>query len=216
VFRCNLNTMNGLDHFALERAPGAKPASTFAHRALAGLSAALLLAGCAGPIAPLPQAPVAVGAAIQIDAEAVPLDPANPARDRIGGFVYAGGVALTSRQTSRLHGLSDIKAWPDGRLLVIGDQSDLLEARVALDASGRLIGVTGATLVSLKAPTGIDLFAGGAREYDSEGVARLAGGDLLVSFEQNDRILLFPRAAAFPAPPRSPTRSTPTTKGWRR
>ena len=213
AFRCNLNTMNGLDRFALERASGAKPVSTFAQRALAGLSAALLLAGCAGPIAPLPQAPVAVGAAIQVDAEAVPLDPANPARDRIGGFVYAGGVALTSRQTSRLHGLSDIKVWPDGRLLAIGDQSDLLEARVALDASGRLIGLTGATLVSLKAPTGLDLFAGGAREYDSEGVARLAGGDLLVSFEQNDRILLFPKGGGVPRPAPQPDVKYTDNKG---
>lgn len=167
-------------------------------RRLAGLAIALALAGCAAPIAPLPTEPVAMGAAIQVDAEAVPLDPADPARDRIGGFVYAGGVALTSRQTSRLHGLSDIKAWPDGRVLMVGDQSDLLEARVALDAAGRLVGLTGATLVSLKAPEGVDLFAGGYRAYDSEGVARLASGDMLVSFEQHDRVLLFPRGGGLP------------------
>ena len=56
-------------------------------RLAAGLAAALLLAGCAAPIAPLPAQPVAMGAAIQVDAEAVPLDPTNPARDRIGAFV---------------------------------------------------------------------------------------------------------------------------------
>lgn len=168
-------------------------------RRLAGsLAVALALAGCAQPMAPLPESPVAVGAAIQVDAEAVPLDPTNPARDRIGRFVYAGGVALTSRQTSRLHGLSDIKVWPDGKLLAIGDQSDLLEARIVLDPAGRLAGLTGATLVSLKDPTGVDLFAGGYREYDSEGVARLANGDLLISFEQHDRILLFPKAGGLP------------------
>lgn len=167
-------------------------------RLLAGLAAALALAGCAQPMEPLPERPVAVGAAIQVDAEAVPLDPTNPARDRIGAFVYAGGVSLTSRQTSRLHGLSDLKVSPDGQLLAIGDQSDLLEARIVLDAAGRLVGLTGATLVSLKDPTGVDLFAGGQREYDSEGVARLANGDLLVSFEQHDRILLFPRNGGLP------------------
>lgn len=167
-------------------------------RRLAGLAAALALAGCAQPMAPLPERPVAVGAAIQVDAEAVPLDPTNPARDRIGAFVYAGGISLTSRQTSRLHGLSDLKVSPDGQLLAIGDQADLLEARIVLDAAGRLVGLTGATLVSLKDPTGVDLFAGGQREYDSEGVARLANGDLLVSFEQHDRILLFPRNGGLP------------------
>lgn len=167
-------------------------------RRAAGLVAALFLAACAGPNAPLPLAPIPVGAAIQVDAEAVPLDPTDPARDRLGAFVYAGGIVLTSRQTSRLHGLSDIKAWPDGRLLALGDQSDLVEARVVLDAQGRLIGLTAATIVSLKDPKGVDLFAGGQREYDSEGVARLANGDMLASFEQHDRILLYPAGGGLP------------------
>jgi hypothetical protein len=149
-------------------------------------------------MAPLPAQPVAVGAAIQVDAQPAPLDPTNPGRDRIGDFVYAGGLVLTSRQTSRLHGLSDLKVWPDGRLLALGDQSDLLEARVVLDAAGRLVGVTGATMIALKAETGADLYAGGQREYDSEGVARLANGDLLASFEQHDRILLFPKDGGLP------------------
>lgn len=169
-------------------------------RRFGGLVAALLLSACAAPMAPLPVAPVPVGAAIQVDAEAVPLDPTDPTRDRIGAFVYAGGLSITSRQTSRLHGLSDLKAWPDGRMLALGDQSDLLEARIVLDRSGRLIGLTSATLISLKAPSGSDLYAGGQREYDSEGVARLANGDLLASFEQHDRILLFPKDGGLPRP----------------
>lgn len=182
-------------------------------RRLAGLAAALALAGCAQPMAPLPERPVAVGAAIQVDAEAVPLDPTDPARDRIGAFVYAGGVWLTSRETSRLHGLSDIKVSPDGHLLAIGDQSDLLEARIVLDAAGRLVGLTGATLVSLKGPRGVDLFAGGYREYDSEGVARLTGGDMLVSFEQHDRILLFPKGGGLPRPAPQPDIKYTDNKG---
>jgi hypothetical protein len=182
-------------------------------RPLGGLLAALLLAGCAAPMAPLPARPVAVGAAIQVDAEAVPLDPTNPARDRIGAFVYAGGVVLTSRETSRLHGLSDVKAWPDGRLLALGDQSDLLEARVVLDAAGRLVGLTGATLISLKDPNGVDLYAGGQREYDSEGVARFANGDMLASFEQHDRILLFPRDGGRPRPAPQPDVTYTDNKG---
>ncbi|MBL8770554.1 MAG: esterase-like activity of phytase family protein [Phenylobacterium sp.] len=173
-------------------------------RPAAGLFAALLLAGCAAPIAPLPERPVAVGAAIQVDAEPVPLDPTDPRRDRIGAFVYAGGVALTSRQTSRLHGMSDLKVSADGRLLAIGDQADMLEARVVLDAGGRLTGLTGATLVSLKAPDGLDLFAGGQREYDSEGIAQLPSGDVVVSFEQHDRILVFPKGGGLPRPAPAP------------
>ena len=35
-----------------------------------------------------------------------PLDPAAPDVRRLGDFVYAGGLALTSAETARLHGLS--------------------------------------------------------------------------------------------------------------
>lgn len=165
---------------------------------LGALCVALLLAACAAPMAPLPTGPVPVGAAIRVDAEAVPLDPTTPARDRIGAFVYAGGLSLTSRETSRLHGLSDLKVWPDGRLLAIGDQSDLLEARIVLDSAGRLTGLTAATLITLKDPHGVDIYAGGQSHHDSEGVARLGSGEMVVSFEQNDRILVFPRGGGRP------------------
>ncbi|HKP79905.1 MAG TPA: esterase-like activity of phytase family protein, partial [Phenylobacterium sp.] len=164
-------------------------------------------------VAPLPAQPVAVGSAIEVDAQPVPLDPTDVRRDRIGNFVYTGGLALTSRQTSRLHGLSDLKIRPDGRLLALGDQSDLLEARVVLDAAGRLVGVASATMIALKAETGADLYAGGQREYDSEGVARLANGDLLASFEQHDRILLFPRDGGLPRRVPAPEVAFTSNKG---
>lgn len=182
-------------------------------RRWAGPAIALALAGCAAPVAPLPAQPVAVGSAIEVDAQPVPLDPTDVRRDRIGNFVYAGGLALTSRQTSRLHGLSDLKIRPDGRLLALGDQSDLLEARVVLDAAGRLVGVASATMIALKAETGADLYAGGQREYDSEGVARLANGDLLASFEQHDRILLFPRDGGLPRRVPAPEVAFTSNKG---
>lgn len=172
--------------------------------AAAGLAFALTLGSCAMPTAPLPLQPVAVGARIQVEAQAVPLDATDPSRSRIGNFSYAGGLALTSRETSRLHGMSDLKVGSDGRMLALGDQSDLLEARLVLDGAGRLVGVTDATLIALKETTGADLFAGGQREYDSEGVARFTNGDLLVSFEQHDRILLFPRDGALPRPAPQP------------
>lgn len=176
------------------------------------LAAAVLLASCA-PQAPLPQGPVAVGSAIQVDAVAVPLDPTDPRHERIGNFAYAGGLVLTSRQTSRLHGLSDLKVWPDGRMLALGDQSDLLAARIVLDRAGRLAGVADATLTALKDERGVDLYAGGPREYDAEGVARLPNGDMLASFEQHDRILLFPNGGGPPRPAPAPQVSYTFNKG---
>jgi hypothetical protein len=183
-------------------------------RRLAALSAVLLLAGCAGgPPAVLPPGPVAYGSAIVVDALPVPLDPTDPARTQIGNFTYAGGVSLTSQQTSRLGGLSDLKITPDGRLTAIGDQSDLLEARLVLDAQGRLAGLTDARISALKEVTGADLYAGGQAEYDSEGIARLADGTLVVTFEQHDRVLAFPAGGGLPRPAPMPQTSFRHNKG---
>ncbi|WP_374471070.1 esterase-like activity of phytase family protein [Phenylobacterium sp.] len=182
-------------------------------RRLAGPLGALALAGCVSPSPTLPPAPLPYAATIAVDAAAVPLDPTDPSRQAIGRFVYAGGLHLTSQQTARLHGLSDIKVRTDGRLVSASDQSDLLRARVVLDGSGRLIGVADAHLAALKDATGADLYAGGQREFDSEGVAELASGDLLVSFEQNDRVLRFPRDGGPPRPAPQPQIAYTFNKG---
>lgn len=165
-------------------------------RRLAGLAAALAVASCA-PVASLPDAPVPYGATIVVEAEPVPLDPTDASRTTVGDFRYAGGVILTSKQTSRLHGFSDLKVSPDGRIIAIGDQSDFFEGRLVLDAEGRLVGVRDGKLSALKEVTGADLYAGGQEEYDSEGVLELAAG-MIVTFEQHDRVLLFPRGGGLP------------------
>jgi hypothetical protein len=166
-------------------------------RRWAGAAAALCVAACA-PLGQLPDAPVPAGPSILVDVEPVALDRADPARQALGGFVYAGGLALTSRQTSRLHGLSDLKVGDDGAFVAVGDQSDLLEGRIVLDDQGRLAGLTDVRLSALKAPDGTDLYAGGQREFDAEGIVRLASGEMVVAFEQHDRVLVFPVGGGLP------------------
>jgi hypothetical protein len=161
---------------------------------LAGLS----LAACAPLAVDYPAAPIPFGSAIVVDAQPVPLDPTNPTHDRIGNFIYAGGVMLTSKQTSRLHGMSDLRVWPGGRLLAQSDQSDQLEARIVLDSAGRLVGLSDARISALKDEKGVDLYAGGQKEFDSEGIAEFANGDRIVAFEQHDRILLYPKGGGLP------------------
>ncbi len=167
-------------------------------RRWAGLAAVLALAACQPQTPPLPAAPIPVGPAVRVDAVPVPLRPADPADERVGAFAYAGGLVLTSRDTSRLHGFSDLKVFADGRFMAVGDQADFLEGRLVLDAAGRLAGVADATLVALKGEDGADLYAGGQREFDSEGVARLPNGALVVSMEQNDRVLVYSSPGATP------------------
>jgi hypothetical protein len=158
---------------------------------------AALAAACA-PVAELPKAPVPYGPAIAVQSEALPMDPSDPTRTKIGNFSYAGGLHLTSDQTSRLHGLSDLKVWPNGRFLAQSDQSDRVEGRIVLDAAGRLTGVADVRMSTMKDVDGAELYPKGQKEFDSEGVAELANGDVLSSFEQHDRILLYRQGVAAP------------------
>jgi hypothetical protein len=180
-------------------------------RRLAAALAALVLAACGGRVAELPKAPVAAGGAITIKAEALALDPADSTRDRVGNFLYAGGLKLTSDQTSRLHGLSDLDVQPDGALIAVGDEGDFLKARVVLDAAGQLAGVTDAKLTALVGLDGKALQ--GKDNRDSEGLARMAGGDILVSFERHDRIWLYPRDGGPPRAVPSPNVAFPYNEG---
>ncbi|WP_201721669.1 hypothetical protein [Caulobacter sp. B11] len=63
----------------------------------------------------------------------MPLNGADPTQGSVGRFVYAGGLAVTSPDTSRLHGLSDLKINAEGALLAVTDDGDLFEARLVLD-----------------------------------------------------------------------------------
>ncbi|MDP3634260.1 esterase-like activity of phytase family protein [Phenylobacterium sp.] len=154
------------------------------------LGAALAaLTACAQP-STLPKGPMAAGSGITITATPVALNPHDPSQDRIGDFVYAGGLVLSSDQTSRFHGLSDLRVTQDRKLVSMSDEGDLLESRVLLDKTGRLVGVGPGKLTVLTGPDGKPLQ--GKKEADSEGLAFMPNGDRLVSFEAIDRILLYP------------------------
>lgn len=154
----------------------------------------LALTACAPKPPPLPPTPVPAGPGITLQIAAVPLNPDDPKQERIGNFVFAGGIALTSTDTSRLHGLSDLKILPDGTVLAVGDDGDFFEAKLQLDESERLIGLTDAKIMPL---AGIEQ---GKEHGDAEGLAVLANGDRLVSFERNHRILLYPADGGPPRP----------------
>lgn len=169
-------------------------------RRLAGLAAvALWLTGCVtAPVAPLPKAPVPAGPAIAIETT-----PAEPTRTAFGAFVFAGGLVLTSAQTSRLHGLSDVVLGPGRTLTAVSDSGgDLVRMRLVLDRAGRLAGVDRATLSDQVNEAGRPL---GGPEGDAEGLAVLANGDRLVSFEQVPRILLYPATGGPPRRAPAPT-----------
>lgn len=162
---------------------------------LALVLAAGLVAGC-GPRQPppvTPAAPVKAGPEIGLTVEPVPLDASNPARTSAdGGFAYAGGLVLTSADTTRLHGLSDLAVGADGQLTAISDEGDVFEARIQLDPAGRLVGLTDGKLRPLPGLDGQPLQ--GKQQGDAEGLAILPSGDRLISFERDHRIWLYPVA----------------------
>ncbi len=158
----------------------------------------LLWTACAPAPAPLPAHPVAPGQGITVEAQRTPQMTGGQAAPQGGAFAYAGGLWLTSPDTSRLHGLSDLKVWPDGRLLAMGDEGDLLEARLTLDAQGAPSSVTDARLTGIVGEDGRTLTSRGKAWADAEGIAELANGDRLVSLEEHDRILVYPHAGGPP------------------
>ncbi|MCI3131021.1 esterase-like activity of phytase family protein [Phenylobacterium aquaticum] len=167
-----------------------------------GIFAALALCACSQPPTALPKGPMAAGPHVTVTAEAVPLNTKDPAQDRLGNFAYAGGLALTSNDTARLHGLSDLKVLAGNRIVSESDEGDLLEARLMLDAKGRLTGLADARMSVLHGPDGEPLQ--GKNESDAEGIAVLPDGDRLVSFEEDDRILLYPAKGGAPHVVNSP------------
>jgi hypothetical protein len=165
-------------------------------RRFGGLALSLALAACAPTSAPLPKAPIPAGPAIGLNAEPVGLNAEPPPN-----WTFAGGLALTSPDTARLHGLSDIEVDADGGLTAVSDDGDLFTARLVLDGQRRLTGVADGRLAPLRDPDGGPI--GGKEWGDAEGLAIGPGGDLFVSFERRHRIWLYHRgepALRLPAP----------------
>ncbi|MES2894962.1 MAG: esterase-like activity of phytase family protein [Pseudomonadota bacterium] len=174
------------------------------------LAAALALTACAQPVT-LPASPVPAGPGITIVATAVALNPQEPGQDRVGAFRYAGGLVLSSPDTARFHGLSDLAIGAGGAVTTVSDEGDLIKARLVLDKTGRLVGLTDGRVSALTNPDGKPLQ--GKQEGDSEGLAVLPNGDLLVSFEQRHRIWLYPAAGGAPRPAPAPQAAFPDNGG---
>lgn len=145
-------------------------------------------------LAPQPAGPVA------ITATPVPLNPSNAGQDRVGRFVYAGGLSLSA--PPRFGGLSDIDVMADGRAVIVTDEGQSYELRIVLDANGRLASIADARRTPLVGLDGRPL--SDKSVADSEGVALLPNGDRLVSFERQHRIWRYPSGGRSPVPAPTP------------
>ncbi|WP_447910841.1 esterase-like activity of phytase family protein [Brevundimonas bullata] len=114
------------------------------------------------------------------------------------GVRYAGGVTLLADADSPLHSLSDLKLTGDGGFVSVSDVGDLARGTLALDARGRLIGLEGLRVRRLTLSDGTPISQ--KADGDAEGLAITTGGDLLVSFERDHRILNYGPLTALRAP----------------
>jgi len=170
------------------------------------LAASLQAWSAAQTTKPLPRPP----GGIAVEAVSVPLNPEDPAATRAGDFEYAGGLVLTSTQTNLLHELSDIILIGPDRFAAVGDEGLLFEARLVLDANGRLVGIADANVSRLIGEDGRPV---SGPDADAEGLALLPMGDRIVSFETRARILRYPQRGGNPRRAPSPRVPFPPAAG---
>lgn len=160
------------------------------------LAALLALAGLVACRAPPPPALHPIGP-VGLITRPAQLNPNDITQSAIGPFRYAGGFSVRSPDTSRLHGMSDLKLDADGLgLHAQGDEGDTLDARIVLSPQGRLVGLTAGRMGRLMGPDGHELTT--KQHTDAEGLALMSDGSRLVSFERDNRILHYPAAGGAP------------------
>lgn len=116
------------------------------------------------------------------------ITPVELGAERVGQLRFRGGLHLQQGAT-QFGGLSGLEVLEDGRLVAITDDGRWFEAHLTLDESGALVGLTDPRIAMMRDERG-EPFANKA-EGDSEGLAQLADGRFAVSFEQNQRVLIY-------------------------
>jgi hypothetical protein len=145
--------------------------------------ACLLVASCGGgspPPAGAQELPVDIRSSSQ------PFKIDEPGATQIGRLIWRGGIAMTANSPN-FGGWSDLHVSADGRSLTsISDEGAWLTATIDYDPKGNLAGLSSGRIGQLRGLDGKPI--GSKPEADAEGVARLADGSWLVSFERRHRL----------------------------
>ncbi len=133
----------------------------------------------------------------------VPLDFADPDRDRVGRLRYRGGLALNSTDP-RFGGLSGLLLQPDGAAFVaVSDNGYWIRANLIYDEAGNLTGIGEASITPMPGLTGQALNTS-ASERDAEALATTPDGGLIVAFERDHRLWRYQGAVGVPIPIEGP------------
>ena len=172
------------------------------------LAGGLLAAGIVGALSLA--AGAALGDSIPLSTSPVALDRADGAVRWVGRLHYLGGLDLRS-SAGAFGGLSGLSVSEDGRLAAVTDRGHWFRAHIVRDGAGRLVDLVDGTLAPLRDTQGRTMEV---NWRDAEALARLPGGDWLVSFEQRHRVWRYAaepgglQGPAVPAPiPRAAARA---------
>ena len=159
----------------------------------------LLVAAC-GSGSPRPAG--AQEQALEIKVSAQPFKIDEPAATRIDRLIWRGGISMTANSPN-FGGWSDLHISPDGRRLTsISDEGGWLTATIDYDLNGNLAGLSGGRIGQLRGLDGKPIDS--KPEADAEGMARLADGSWLVSFERRHRLWRYETLTGTPAPVEGP------------
>lgn len=148
---------------------------------------------------------------VVVESVSVPLNSQDASQTAVGDFHYAGGIAISARDTDQLHGLSDLEVAGIDRLIAVGDLGILLDARLIFDGTEQLADLADARITRLRDEDGT--VPSDKVDVDAEGLALLPGGDRLVSFERRHRILLYPAGGGVPRRVPAPEEAFPANAG---
>jgi len=130
---------------------------------------------------------------IPVRSSTVLLDGSDPARTMVGKLEWSGGIAIASDH-KRFGGLSGILIENGGRhLRAISDTGQWAVGELRYDAKGFLAGIDKVALDNMVDPNGEPM--ANSKVNDAESLTRLADGRLLVGFERDHRVLLYPAGA---------------------
>lgn len=130
---------------------------------------------------------------IAVRTSTVLLDGRDPARTMAGRLEWRGGIAIATEH-KRFGGLSGILIENGGRhLRAISDTGQWAVGELRYDANGFLTGIDKVALDNMIDPNGEPM--ANSKVNDAESLTRLADGRLLVGFERDHRILLYPAGA---------------------
>lgn len=120
----------------------------------------------------------------------ITLHPSLENQDRVGRLLWRGGIELAFDNPD-FGGVSAMEIEPGGRtLIMLTDRGHMAELFLDYDAGGNL---AGAKLVGIERVPGTG-DGTNPRNTDIEAIARMPDGGWIVAFEQNHRLLHFPRS----------------------